>query len=123
MYSILSTGLHGENGLDVETSLHLLKIYVLPVLLYGLEIILPPNKYLNQLEMFHKKILKQILSVPQNTADPAVYILSGFLPIKEQLHIKVLNFFNNNICYQNDSSIEKRLAYRQTTVVQVGLLK
>ena len=116
MYSLLSTGLHGENGLDVETSLHLLKIYVLPVLLYGLEIILPPNKYLNELEMFHKKILKQILSVPQNTADPAVYILSGFLPIKEQLHIKVLNFFNNNICYQNDSSIEKRLAYRQTTV-------
>ena len=105
MYCLLSTGLHGENGLDVETSLHLLKIYVLPVLLYGLEIILPPNKYLNQLEMFHKKILKQILSVPQNTADPAVYILSGFLPIKEQLHIKVLNFLNNNICYQNDSNI------------------
>ena len=45
MYSLLSTGLHGKNGLDVETSLHLLKIYVLPVLLYGLEIILPPNKY------------------------------------------------------------------------------
>ena len=41
IYSLLSTGLHGENGLDVETSLHLLKIYVLPVLLYGLEITSP----------------------------------------------------------------------------------
>ena len=52
-YSLLSTGLHGENGLGVETSLHLLKIYVLPVLLYGLEIILPPKKHMAQLELFH----------------------------------------------------------------------
>ncbi|MEW8544513.1 MAG: hypothetical protein AB2693_13365 [Candidatus Thiodiazotropha sp.] len=116
VYSLLSSGLHGENGLDVETSLHLLKIYVIPVLLYGLEIILPPKKHLEQLELFHKKLLKQILSVPQNTADPAIYILSGFLPIREQVHIKVLNFFNNNICHQQESSVEKRLAYRQLAV-------
>jgi hypothetical protein len=28
------------------------------------------------------KILKQILSIPTNTADPAVYILTGAIPIK-----------------------------------------
>ena len=114
-YSLLSAGLHGNNGLDPETSLHLLKSYVLPVLLYGLEVIIPATKFLQQLEIFHKQLLKQILSLPQNTADPAPYILSGLLPVQEQLHIKILNFFNN-ICNQKESSVEKRIARRQLTV-------
>ena len=44
VYSLLSTCLHGENGLDPQTSLHIMKIFVLPVLLYGQEIILPTTK-------------------------------------------------------------------------------
>ena len=31
LYSLMSAGLHGENGLDPETSLHLYQIYVLQV--------------------------------------------------------------------------------------------
>ncbi len=92
-YSLLSAGLHGETGLDPHTSLHLVITYVLPILLYGLEIIIPSQKYLKHIELFQKKLLKQILSLPQNVADPAPYLLSGFLPIEEQLHIKILNFF------------------------------
>ena len=30
LYSIMASGLHGENGLDPETSIHLLQIYVYP---------------------------------------------------------------------------------------------
>ena len=33
MYSLMSTGLHGENGLDPKTAIHLLRVYVIPVLL------------------------------------------------------------------------------------------
>ena len=44
MYSLMSAGLHGENGLDPETSLHLYQIYVLSVLLYGMEVVFPPPK-------------------------------------------------------------------------------
>ena len=40
-YSLMPVWLHGVNGLDPETSLHLIRLYVLPVLTYGLEIILP----------------------------------------------------------------------------------
>ena len=44
MYSLMSSGMHGENGLDPETSLHINQIYVLPVLLYGMEVVFPvPN--------------------------------------------------------------------------------
>ena len=44
MYSLMSAGLHEENGLDPETSLRMYQTYVLPVLLYGMEVILPRQR-------------------------------------------------------------------------------
>ena len=68
----MSSGLHGENGLDPKTAIHLMQTYVIPVLVYGMEVVLPKQKYMDMLEKFSKRILKLILSVPVNTADPAV---------------------------------------------------
>jgi hypothetical protein len=48
---------------------------------YGLEMLLPTGKILEQLKIHYKKVLKQILSLYINVADPAIYILSGLLPI------------------------------------------
>ena len=80
-YGLFGSGFHGYNGLDVDTMLHLYKIYILPVLLYGLELLLPNGKQLNKLEIAQKRLLKQILSLPNNVADVTVYILTGILPI------------------------------------------
>jgi hypothetical protein len=66
-------------------------------------------------ELFQKRILKQILSLPMSCPDPAVYILTGILPIEAQIHIKSLTFFNN-VCHQGEKNTEKRLARRQLTV-------
>jgi hypothetical protein len=60
-------------------------------------------------------MIKQILSLPTRTADPAVYILSGLLPVETQIHIRALRLFNN-ICNQADGSVEKTLARRQLIV-------
>ena len=60
-------------------------------------------------------MLKQILSLPTRTADAAVYVLSGILPVEAQIHIRTLVLFNN-ICNQADNSIEKNLARRQLIV-------
>ena len=114
-YSLMPVGLHGRNGLDPTTCIHFIKIYVLPVLTYGLEVLLPKQKHIDKLDMFLKKIVKQTLSLPTQTADPVIYILSGLLPIEGQIHIKTLNFFNN-ICWLPENTIEKRLARRQVSV-------
>ena len=42
--------------------------------------ILATGKALSVLDVQLKKLLKQILSLPDTTADPAVYLLSGLLP-------------------------------------------
>jgi hypothetical protein len=35
-----------------------------------------------------KRLLKQILALPNSVADIAVYILTGILPIEAQMHIR-----------------------------------
>lgn len=62
-YALLGSGFHGENGLDPETTIHLYKTYILPVLLYGMELIIPRTRHLKILEKFQKKTLKQINTV------------------------------------------------------------
>ena len=70
----MGVGLHGENAIDPETSISLLRDYILPILYYGLEILLPTGKTLDQINIKYKKILKQILSLYTNVADPAIDI-------------------------------------------------
>ena len=111
----MSSGVHGENGLDTETKIHVLRTYVLPVLTCGLEVLLPSDGPLVQLDKFMKRTLKQITSLPVNTPGPAVYVLSGILPMEAQIHTKTLSIYNS-ICLQDDSVVEKQTAYRQLSV-------
>lgn len=103
-YALFGCGFHGENGLDPETMIHLFKTYVSPVLLYGMEVSIPKGKYLEQLEKFQKKMIKQLLSISSNTPDPAIYILTGLLPIEAQIHVKALTLFGN-VCRQDETCI------------------
>ena len=73
-----------------------MQTYVMPVLVYGLEIVLPKQKHLDTLERFNRKFLKLILSLPVNVADPAVYILTGMLPVEAVLHKRVLKSRKEN---------------------------
>jgi hypothetical protein len=60
----MGTGLHGENGLDPETSISLLKTYILPILTYGLEIEIPKGKILDDIQNYqviHKEVVMSSL--------------------------------------------------------------
>ena len=115
LYSLMASGLHGENGLDHETCAHLLQIYVLPVLVYGLEVVLPKQTLVEKPSSAYKKILKQVLYLPSTVADPAVYIISGALPIEDVIHKRALIFYGN-LCRLQESSVEKQLVRRQLPI-------
>ena len=84
----MGAGLHGDNGLDPDSSIHILQTYVLPLLVYGLEVLLLRKTLLDKLERTYKTFLKQILSLPSSTADSATYILSGTIPIEGVIYKK-----------------------------------
>ena len=74
---------------------------------------IPCPKFIGKLDKFNKHNL--ILSPPITTADPAVYILSGTLPIEAMIHRHLLNLFGN-ISRLTESSVENQLPVRQPTV-------
>ena len=98
-----------------ETTMSMIRTFILPILTYGLEIVLPKGKNLDNINRQYKKWIKQILSLYINVADPAVFILAGTLPIEAEMHIKAITFYGN-ITRAKKSSIEWKLAERQLTI-------
>ena len=75
----MPVGLHGQNRLVPESVIHVFQLYLLLVLLYGLEVSVPTNHNLESVERFLRTTLKQVLSLPMSAATPAIYILSDVL--------------------------------------------
>ena len=61
IYNLMGSGLHGHNGLDPETLIQLLNIYILLVLVYGLKVVLPKATLIKKLERNHKQFIKHIV--------------------------------------------------------------
>ena len=112
-YSLINTGLHGTNGLNPKTSYVIYSAYVIPRLLYGLEVISLNKTQLKDLERYHLNTLRQIQSLPKRTASSAVYMLLGALPIEAELHKRQLSLLyavltSENQCLQE--VVQRQLA-------------
>jgi hypothetical protein len=90
LYALLGAGLHGVNGINPMVSHHIYQIYVVPRILYSLEMINLTTPILNKLETAHRTFLKQIQSLPTRTANPALYILLGALPLEAHIDQRLL---------------------------------
>ena len=62
--------------------------------------LLPSGGPLAQLDKYMKITLKQTMSIPVNTPDPVVCVLSGILPMEAQIHIKTLIMYNSIYFYK-----------------------
>ena len=102
-YSLMGAGMHGLNGTGPAVAMIQYTTYVLPTLLYGLEALVLDADDIQPLEKFHRKCLRYIQHLPQSSANCALYLLLGALPIEAHIHIKVLNFFRNTIGEEENS--------------------
>ena len=50
----MSSGLHGGNGLDPETVMHIVQTCVISVLVYGIELVLQKPKFMGMLEKINE---------------------------------------------------------------------
>jgi hypothetical protein len=53
MYALMNTGLHGSNEKNPSVALRIYEAYVLPKLLYGMEVLSLNHKQLGILSKFH----------------------------------------------------------------------
>ena len=69
------------------------KTYVLPRLLFNLEVIPLTASQVAQLEQFHRTTLRSLQGLPDCRSSAATYLLLGALPIVATLHISILLLF------------------------------
>ncbi len=90
-YSLMAVGLHGQDGLNPIASLKIINTYVSPCMLYGLESILVTKTEEDILSIAHRALLRDIQSLPINTATEMVYLLPGALNLQAQLDMRRLS--------------------------------
>ena len=100
-YSLMKSGFHGSNGLNPKVSYRLYQTYVMPRMLYGLEILDLRKKDIKQLSDFHIDLLRRIQALPIRAALSAVYLLVGALPMEAELHKRQLSLLFSVVSSNN----------------------
>ena len=93
-YSLMGAGLHGCNGQPPLISLHMYNIYIIPRFTYGLEVLCLSAVDIKALEKQHRSFIKSILHLPKNTANCALNILTGTLPVEGIIDSKIFKFLH-----------------------------
>ncbi|VDI12486.1 Hypothetical predicted protein [Mytilus galloprovincialis] len=60
VYALMGAGLHGLNGVNPKAAIHLIQTYVLPRLLYGLDVITLTTEDIENLSTYFRELLRQI---------------------------------------------------------------
>ena len=107
----MGAGLHGLNGLNSCVLYCMIKTYIIPWLLHGLDAMVLTPTDIAALDDYYRTLLHQIQHLPQNTATPAVYLLLGSLPIEGHLDLSVLSLFNRAVSIPG--SLERDIIERQ----------
>ena len=87
-YSLMGAGFHGGSGLQAAQNGHIWPTFLVPRLLYGLEVQLLKKKDIEDLEKFQRKCLKQLQGLPDNTSSSPCLALLGILPMEATYYIK-----------------------------------
>ena len=114
-YALFGSGLHGINGLGLSAAFNLVQTFIVPILLYGLNAVTLPNCEIEKLEKFFKDILRQLQGLPSSSANIAVYLLAGTIPLEGLLHKRVLGLFGQ-IARLNEEHPLRILALRQLSL-------
>ena len=115
-YALMGTGLHGANGMSPVVAVKIINTYVIPRLLYGLDAAVLNRKQIEQINMYHRNLLRQIQGLPKSTAIEFIYLLSGTLPVEAELDVRRLTLFGAVCRGAETNSTLRKLAQRQLSL-------
>ena len=94
-YSLMGAGFNGKSCLKQCIKADMWRKYVVPRLIYGLEVHNLRKKDLQQLEAFQRRNLKQLQGLPIRAPDTASLALIGMLPVSACIEKNALTLFCN----------------------------
>ena len=104
LYSLLPSGIALRHNSSPSFSLKIERLYALPVLLSGLGALVLNRNEINALNRHYKITLRNLLKLPKDVPEPAIFFLSGSLPAEAYLHMRVLSLFNM-ICHLKENPL------------------
>jgi hypothetical protein len=116
-YALVGIGLHGINGLHIRVNLQLWNCYILPRLVYGLEVLPPSDPGNGDLDAYQRQTLRKLLHLPQGTATSGLYLILGQLPVSDVLSRNILTLFIN--IARNPGTVEHNMINRQLALKNV----
>ena len=102
-YSLMGAGMHGLNGVGPQIGARQYCVYIIPILLYGPEVLVLKPTEMTMLEIFHRKCIRYIQHLPMSTATSAVHLLIGVPPIQAILDIQALKLFRNIVAADSNA--------------------
>ena len=101
LYALIKTGVHGTNGLNPRISYKIYQVYVIPRLLYSLEVLPLTDTQIGQLHRFHISTLRRLQALPERTASSVVQLLLAALPIQGEIHKRQLSLLHSIVISKN----------------------
>jgi hypothetical protein len=113
LYALMGSGHPG-------IALKILEAYVTPRGIFGLEVLHLNKSHQKEIDNFHKKIIRQLQSLPDKPppADIAIYALSGQIPYSAEVKKQALTLFGN--ITRRKESMKYNLARRQLSINSQG---
>ena len=87
--------LHGTNGLNPRISYRTYQAYVIPRLLYSLDVLSLSDTHIAQIQRFHISTLRGLQSLPEGKVSSIVHLLLGAFPIHAELHKRQLSLLHS----------------------------
>ena len=91
LFAVLPAGIAQHHSSNAAASLHVEKLYGLPVLLSGLAALVLSNNEQDILNHHHKEKLEHLQKLYPKTPAPVVFFLAGTLPASAVLHLRQLS--------------------------------
>ena len=110
LFSLLGPAFQFKCLLSPVLKFHIFRTYISPILKSGLSTFALRANHLHSLNIFHRKVLRGVLSLSKNSNIVPLYFLLGELPIEGQLHRDVFSLFYNVWC-NPDSKIYTIVKY------------
>ena len=94
-YILLGAGLSGIENVGPEVAIRGFTIYILPILLHGLEALVLTKTEVNDLALFQREMLRRFMKLSDSTAVSAIHLLSGTLPVEAEVHKQSLSLLRS----------------------------
>ena len=110
LFKLLGPAFSSKCLLSPAVQLHLFRIYICPIARSGLSAMALRTNHINPLSAFHKKVIRGFLHLSDKAPVPALYFLTGELPMEARIHRDVFSLFYN-IWVNPQSKIYEILKY------------